>query len=100
MSAARFDHVAQALSLDSAADQHLVTEEFAFADMALKSAQVHATLALVEQQRIANLIALTRLSDDEMRIEAEDSLFEPDPTLGHGKPWSVRPGIREALGLS
>ena len=28
------------------------------ADIAVKAAQVHATLALVEQQRIANLIAI------------------------------------------
>ena len=41
-------------------------------------AQVHATLALVEQQRIANLIALASVSEPRLRVvlldDAMDSL--------------------------
>ena len=50
---------------------------FAQADIAVKAAQVHATLALVEQQRIANLIAapksyLGRIPDEDWeRVNAE-----------------------------
>lgn len=102
MSAERIDHAARALVEYDAALEVMESEGITDGTVVASAvlAQVHATLALVEQQRIANLIALTRLSDDDMRIGAEDALFEPDPTLGHGKPWRVRPGIREALGLS
>lgn len=55
---ARIDHAAVAVELDEVAGEHLTADEFAYADMAFKGALVHATLALVEQQRVANLIAL------------------------------------------
>lgn len=67
------------------------------AQVLLGIAQVHATLALVEQQRIANVIALASL-----RIGPNDT-----PALRHLaiEPHGldgVRPaaGIREGLGLS
>lgn len=80
-------------------------------------AQVHATLALVEQQRIANLIALVALSGNE---NVQESNYDEGSTLSSagmhaliayertaGTPISdpddvpvVRSEIAEALGLS
>lgn len=63
----RIDHVAKAyVCIDKMADAGSV-EEYADADLAVKAAHVYATLALVEQQRIANLIAyVSRWTDDEV----------------------------------
>jgi hypothetical protein len=57
------------------------------------TAQVHATLALVEQQRIANVIALHR-HEVQYDIGADRSYLYVDGTE------TVRPEIREELGLS
>lgn len=51
------DHAAKARDALATAHDFAGGEEFAFADLTLKAAQVHATLALVEQQRIANVLA-------------------------------------------
>lgn len=94
----RIDHAAQAVGLEQAAWQKGVPDGDALIrtheqrqDMIL-SAQVHATLALVEQQRIANLIALSAWqefgpNDGKIRIPS----YTQDGTL--------RDDIREALGL-
>ena len=50
------DHAAEARDALTTAHDFAGDEEFAFADLTLKAAQVHATLALVEQQRIANVL--------------------------------------------
>lgn len=58
---ARIDHAAEALRLIDMAGESFVAEEGwteTTALMATLDAQTHATLALVEQQRTANLIAL------------------------------------------
>ena len=52
------DHAAKARDALATAHDFAAGEEFALADLTLKAAQVHAQLALVEQQRIANLVAL------------------------------------------
>lgn len=57
-----------------------------------ESAQVHATLALVEQQRIANLIALHR-HEVEYDLNGGRSLLYKNGTE------ELRPEIREALGI-
>lgn len=54
MSGERIDHVAEAIRLGQRAEQTGGIEEVNALHIA---AQVHATLALVEQQRIANLLA-------------------------------------------
>lgn len=89
--------------------------EFSVRDNAIL-AQAEATLALVEQQRIANLIALVALSGNE---NVQESSFDEGSTLSSAgmhalieyvrtpaTPFSdpddapeVRAGIREALGL-
>jgi hypothetical protein len=66
VSAERIDHVAKAAEwLTPAEGTGLSWEETAGLTAI---AQVHATLALAEQQRIANLIALFTISDE----DAED----------------------------
>lgn len=88
----RIDHAKESERHLRFMDENLHNEEFAFADLNAKEAQVHATLALVEQQRIANLIALSAWqehgpNDGQIRIPS----FKPDGTL--------RDDIREGLGL-
>jgi hypothetical protein len=56
--------------------------------------QVHATLALVEQQRIANLVALLPVLDNTVRVDGFD-MGSPVPTE-RDKAGSE---IRKALGL-
>lgn len=51
----RIDHAAKALEEIDNADTQLGIDEFGYADLSIMRAQVHATLALVEQQRIANM---------------------------------------------
>ncbi|WP_323986248.1 hypothetical protein [Microbacterium plantarum] len=75
----RMDHAAEARrALRAAAEDPADIEG---TDPWLLAAQVHATLALVEQQRIANLIALG--------------------AAGESTPlrWTPRAEIREGLGL-
>lgn len=51
------DHAAEARDALTTAHDFAGDEEFAFADLTLKAAQVHATLALVNEHRIANVLA-------------------------------------------
>ena len=68
-------------------------------------AQVHATLALVEQQRIANLLTLADLSNPraetqiiaDARAALTDYHEHEDPD--HGGWPELKPAIKEALGL-
>jgi len=79
----RIDHAAEArrgLSVLDAPDTILIAD-------ALSAAQVHATLALVEQQRIANLIAL-------------GIIFNDDSVIVSRHKGEVALEAREALGLS
>lgn len=62
-------------------------------------AQTHATLALVEQQRIANLIALAGASDSiRARQQAEEVLYQPTPVQA-GIDLPLSPEIADALGI-
>lgn len=64
-----------------------------------------ATLALVEQQRIANLIALAGVDsrDDEgldmLRAEASDRLAQWVPTWPDDEHPEIRPDVAAALGI-
>ena len=53
----RIDHFAEARRLMSAVTTRDWAEESPYVDRRTAAAQVHATLALVEQQRIASLLA-------------------------------------------
>lgn len=83
----RINHEARAIEMLSSAPADLR------ADDAIAVAQVAATLALVEQQRIANLIALD--------MQQEQYLVPEDGETGEESYWStrLRADVREALGL-
>lgn len=92
----RIDHAAEARNYiacwEEKAGQHPEL------DMALL--QAHATLALVEQQRIANIIAIANNVSEDPDVTVTDgeraawlALCEED------SPHSLLPEIREALGI-
>lgn len=68
-------------------------------------AQVHATLALVEQARIANLIALAHgarggvIGLEEIALDALRCLHVSSDGPWGNQTVELRPEIREALGL-
>lgn len=85
----RINHVEQARHLLDAAHKGTITET---SRLNIVEAQVHATLALVEQQRIANLLSVysaTRLNEDGTRVATRPDLA--DRAFGT---------VLEALGLS
>ena len=97
------DHVNEARALAIQADA------FTSSDMVLQTgevkadviaaAQLHATLALVEQQRIANLIALAGASDSiRARQQSEEVLYQPTP-IQAGIDLPLSPEIADALGI-
>ena len=59
-------------------------------------AQVHATLALVEQQRIANLIALAAMDPDGLGQSAYSALAAMSPDR---RRTVLAPDIAETLGI-
>ena len=74
-------------------------------------AQVHATLALAEQQRIANVISLMQMQaeiDENTELLAGEALhslidYRRTPATPFSDPDDqpvIRPEIREAMGLS
>ncbi len=101
------DHAAEAMGL-----RNLATEPDAPGRIAslLAAAQVHATLALAEQQRIANLIALMQMQQecdentDMLAGEAMHALieYERSPATPFSDPDDtpvIRRQIKEGLGL-
>ncbi len=63
-------------------------------------AQVHATLYLAEQQRIANLIALASSDSSSLASVGQDALTEMEKRGEGFYSPRLRPEIREGLGLS
>ena len=95
----RIDHAAEArLLMDITGDSYVTHEGWTetTALMATLDAQTHATLALVEQQRIANLIALSR--ETFAAHEACEALGT-FATAKHGDQIGLRPDIAAALGI-
>lgn len=87
----RFDHAAEAQkSLESLTSWDTYTHEPAV----LKKALVHATLALVEQQRIANLIALMHVPTGDLGQGIKASLHAAFPP----RDWEA--DLESGLGLS
>lgn len=86
----RIDHYSAAVGMLKDAQ---VAKDLATVAIIADGAHVHATLALVEQQRIANLIALAGL---EMNGPLRHLAIQPDG------PYSVdvKPDIAAALGLT
>lgn len=86
----RIDHVKEAQkALSGSGDGRNVATD------ASANAQAHAILALVEQQRIANLIALATSDLQAAGDEALEAL-----TLGSEHKWRMRPHIAESLGIT
>lgn len=120
----RIDHVAEAAGrlravasvVEEVGDRQVVPDVLsvwnANVSRELKAAQVHATLALVEQQRIANLISLAKLAgrDEDVHEEVAAAAYGAlnalvsyqDVPNGHMGPDEVvvlRPEIAAALGI-
>ena len=98
MSNERIDHVAEAREYEKeACGAQRIGEESAEAMATL--ALMKATLAMVEQQRIANLIALLQCKSS-IGDYGVDGLAEfiHDEAAGYPKAH-LRPEVREALGL-
>lgn len=105
MTSDRIDHVAEARRLADIAGSTYEAIDVAYGDRSIAlmleaqtlaiTAQVHATLELAEQQRIANVFTLQSGSVNATTDPAQDLVFEPDIA---GDPV-LRSEIREALGL-
>ena len=101
------DHAQEAVGALIKSREWLEDEEFARADLAVKRAQVHATLAVAEQLRIANLVALGsigaahRVLADQVSADAAKTLaeFHAHETPEVGGWWQLRPEIATRLGL-
>ena len=92
----RIDHAAEAVGLLAlaVAAQHQGDPRHLIA-----AAHIHATLAVAEQARIANLIALAGASDSiRARQQAEEVLYQPTPVQA-GIDLPLTPDIAAALGI-
>lgn len=95
----RIDHAAKAMEWLTPAEGTGLTWTETSGMAAI--AQAHATLALVEQQRIANLIALARVESENHTTptDALDALYTREETSFDTK-LHTRAEIREGLGLA
>ena len=90
----RIDHAALAAQMARDALSTSRSGAQVIAGMLAATAQVHATLALVDQQRVANLIALAGPRNPILRDQVAEDAAE---ALGG---WhEVRPEIAAALGI-
>lgn len=99
--AGRIDHAAEAAKNLLVAGELMSEASFAVADTVALIAQAQATLALVEQQRIANRIAIANFSfADGSRgyIGTVQGAIFDYPESQHGTA-TLKPEIAEGLGL-
>lgn len=73
------DHAGEAVRLIGATDTRDWNEASPYVDRRIAAAQVHATLALAEQTRIANLIALARAEGECGLQFSDETLAAVDP---------------------
>ena len=92
----RIDHAARAAQMARDALATSRSGAQGIAGILAATAQVHATLALVEQHRIANLIALTK--ETFAAHEAREALGT-FATAKLGEQIGLRPDIAAALGI-
>lgn len=94
----RIDHAAKSEGIVERAvswfGEKMITESNLVAKMAI--AQVHATLALAEQQRIANLVALAAMDPDGLGRSAYSALAVMSPDR---QRTILDPDIAAALGI-
>ncbi|MBG9886142.1 hypothetical protein ABE10_06150 [Bacillus toyonensis] len=93
MSSDRIDHAAEARKCLHEAGEASGVDDYTYADIQVKAAQVNAMLALVEQQRIANLLALWSMPN-----ESKPGFIEAAGLTGDQDEQAARM-IREGLGL-
>src|SRR5690625_2365102 len=101
------DHVKEAQKILEHTLSYDVTDDNTTALVNIGAAQIQATLALVEQQRIANLIALASLPEpgsheevrDLLRGEALHVLARWERISPDGETPVMTTEIKEALGL-
>lgn len=95
----RIDHVAEAKAhLDEVADYP--PDSAAWAGVRTQCAQAHATLALAEQQRIANLIALAESGRTTVNGARAALAGLYDGSAEEGSAYmALRPDIAAALGV-
>lgn len=87
----RIDHAAEAVTcLKQAHGKY--TEQ---AQVLMAQAQVHATIALVEQQRLANLTTLATLPSDSLSDDLREGAVRA--LINPGAGW--RPEVAAALGI-
>lgn len=91
----RIDHAVEARTALAAAQMNPADADV-ITDPWLLAAQVHATLALVEQQRIANLIALSEATFPDGSRVCSRAVVEPGE---HVESYRLRDVVREGLGL-
>lgn len=90
---AKMNHVDIALQYANTIKQDVKSWE---ATTATSLAQVHATLALAEQQRIANLIAIANLSFG----PGDADMTKPWTSSNDDKSWNaIRAEVVDALGI-
>lgn len=98
MSTESTNHAAEAMALRNLAAMPTVPGQ---AEALLLTAQVHATLALVEQQRIANLIALAESGRTTVNGARAALAGLYDGSAEEGSAYmALRPDIAAALGLT
>ena len=88
----RVDHAAEAKFCLERATPHFTPDD---ATLMVANAQVHATLALVEQQCIANLIALGMYTNADGSRLAQNAVAAPNSEHS----VALNDDIREGLGL-
>lgn len=96
----RVDHAAKAVEFGNLATDAWNTNKREYASALLASAQAHATLALVEQQRIANLIALSE--SDRATVNGARSALGAlyfAGAEGGSASMTILPNIAAALGI-
>ncbi len=96
----RIDHAAKACVLERNAwvrggvdGDRLIRRPEERRDM-IASAQVHATLALVEQQRIANVVSIMSLE-----VQEDKPIEQSEATTALYSAGRMRPDFAEALGI-
>ena len=92
----RIDHAAEAVGLLALAAAGVRDRRYLIA-----AAHIHATLAVAEQARIANLIALAKLAgrDEDAHEEVAAAAYGANGHSGPDEVAVLRPDIAAALGI-
>lgn len=98
MMSERIDHAAEALKCLKDAAGHYALGAKGVASLESSAAIAHSNLAIAEQLRVANIIALAHVADtsDAVVTPLEQDAWNALGVQGSGE---MRPEIREVLGL-